>query len=61
MPVVLSDNGPLSINVRYVHKRKSDGLFFYYRRIPRALKHHYPDAGPFIQEELGNERPNASR
>src|SRR3954471_5082213 len=57
MPVVFSDNGPLSINVRYVHKRKSDGMFFYYRRIPRALKQHYPNAGPFIRRSLGTKDP----
>jgi hypothetical protein len=53
MPLVIGDAGPIKLSIRYVHKRKSNGAYFYYQRIPRALKHHYPNAGLFIRRSLG--------
>src|SRR6478752_2227452 len=57
MPLVIGDAGPIKLSIRYVHKRKSNGAYFYYQRIPRALKHHYPNAGLFIRRSLGTKDP----
>jgi hypothetical protein len=57
MPLVMHASGAVTLSVRYVHKRKSDGAYFYYRRIPVELKRHYPDAGPFIRKSLGTKDP----
>jgi hypothetical protein len=57
MPLVMHAPGAVTLSVRYVHKRKSDGAYFYYRRIPVELKRHYPDAGPFIRKSLGTKDP----
>src|SRR4051795_8296832 len=57
MPLIIHAPGAVTLSVRYVHKRKSDGAYFYYRRIPVELKRHYPDAGPFIRKSLGTKDP----
>src|SRR3954467_11935556 len=57
MPLVIHAPGAVTLSVRYVHKRKSDGAYFYYRRIPVELNRHYPDAGPFIRKSLGTKDP----